>query len=520
MRNRKSNNKMNTSLNNGIAVLKRCCRIFLRNRKYLCKAIHIHRRDLKQQEVFYAELLHRYKNELEEYQKVHVGDVFAQGEIYIRNYKILSYNGDRMGKVFLYNGQICRGIYQESVAAFKRLWNTGLLQVLGAHHLIPETIVTEYYTDGYPIIIKHSAVEMSVSSIWNDAMIYDAAILICLIKQIANLVGFTLHDGHINNVSFESGKPIFTDIGSFVEDHGQPTICDREILFTAAYRLISSMVGNSILKHYQLYDECNNAIWTSPRVYDDMTREYQTLLKAFKRYHRFHSSLLCNQIIYRVFDCYNVQLEYISVLFGQCKNQKSEIRLFDDLNWIVGEIKNQKLDISSVVDVGGTEGQLALTLQRELLCTVRCLEADQDASVKAYRLIQSEGAPINTFLFNYMYGASNEKIASIRSDLVVARNVTNNYNMYHRYHIDSVFNALELLSNKYIVVTYHLDEEKAEKYIADICQEKGREIEIFEQKMTQLFDIITRRIREVDGKRKLLYIGKRKEAIIHESSER
>lgn len=492
-----------------IEVLRHKVRIYRLNRQCRPERRSLTGKELEEISLEMNGIVNRIVSEIHDFK---YEDIDATPTKKINEYRILSYNGDLLGKVLEIDNQICRGIYQERVEGVMKLWRTGLLQTLGKYHLIPETTLTDYYMEEYPLILKHEKVDMSVSSLWNDDMICDAAILISLIKRIANHVGYTLHDGHLNNVSFHNGRPVFTDIGSIVEDRGQITVCDREILFTACYRLVSSKLHNSILKHFQLYDETNNVVWIAPRYYNDFVREYQALIRAFKRYHMLHSSFSYTKLIYRMFDCYEMKPEYIKAVF---QNQNTYTYFIEehtkkDIAHIIALLTDLQADISSATDIGGTEGHLPMELYKALHCHVHALEYTMIGAQKTYNRFKSCNIPINTYLFNYLYGASEEKLDTVKADLVIALDITCNCAGYQRYRVDSLINDLKKISNQYVAVTYYPYKKEDNRYIPFLDENGKESVEVFERIFAQSFSVICRR-EVVDNcleKKHYIYIGK------------
>ena len=495
-----------------IVYMKRLYHILKRNKIHKSKRLICTKKELLQKHIFYDDYVETIYKEIVKYQKT-LKHQLNEPSVYLNEFKILSYNGDRMGKVLGKDGKIYRGIYPESVSSFRKLWNTGLLQILGEHNLIPRTQITDYYTEDYPLILEHQSVDISVSSLWNTEMIRDAAILICLIKQIAQRVGFTLHDGHINKVSFEKGRPIFADIGSIVEDQGQATICDREILFTAVYRLLFHFLGNCLLRHIQLYDETNNAIWVTPRFYDDLAREYIHALNVYERYHLFHSSWQCSRIIYRMFRRYEVLPEYIDCLFPITVEKEKELdeSTHMDIDILADECEKANITITSIVDVGGTSGILVRKFHDRFQCKAIALENDDVGSGITYRQFRKDQIPINTFVFHYLYGASDEKIESLRADMAVCLDVTHRIVAFQRFKADSIFNSLCKLSNEYVAISYYPNREKALKYDPYLRKDGTEDIEMFEKIFRSFYDMVIRK--ELSGQTsinyRILYVGRK-----------
>ena len=497
--------------------LKRKCRIYIKNRKYNSKGVLLHAATIKDEARCFDMLIDDIVHEIEQYRKTEVIHN-VQGRYEIKDYTILSYNGDRMGKVISCNGEILRGIYPESVNDFLDLWHSGLLQVLGNRGMIPNTELTLMYSDEYPIILKHEKVCMSVSSTWNFAMIKDASILISLIKRIANRVGFTLHDGHLNNVTFSNGKPVFTDIGSIVKDRGQETVCDKEIVFTGCYRMVSEVIGNSILKHYQLYDESNNAIWVSPREYSDMVREYQVLLRHFKKYHTIKSSLVCRRMIREIFQNYNVLPEYINTLFSVDwkEHNRANYEMFEDCKLLIERISNLELDINSYVEVSAINSKNITEIYRKTGCTASVLSADNKISSAIYEEIKKEHLLINSYIFNYLYGASAEKIAPFVSDMAFVFNISQNCFAYQQYKCDSLLNSLSKLSKRYVAITYYPNANRNSKYKPYLNDKQNEEVEMFESVFMRMYNMLDKQqIGEecTSQDYRIMYIGQKKNEI-------
>ena len=442
--------------------LKRKYRIHKRNKNNCLVPLKITNNKLNSSRLRFNAVLEEIRQDLEKFRLDEKAFEFASEDF--SGYSILSYNGDRMGKVLGYQNKIYRGIYPKSAESFKKLWGSGLLQVLSKHKMIPETTLTHFSTEDYPIIIHHESVCISPSCSWSYDMIKDAAILICIIKKAAEMVGFTLHDGHLNNVTFDKGCPVFTDIGSFVENKGQYTSCNKEIVFTACYRLLAYHLGNSILNRLQLYDESNNTIWIQPIEYDDLTREYVCLLKQYRRYHRLHSSFKCKSIIRKMFCEKEVLPEYIDLLFPDHpeKNKAIDSNIEADIQTIKSMVKD--LLISSCGDIGGNQGYIADELSAYLDCRACALEYDQDSARQTYTRLKKQKRPVDTYMFNYCFSAGDKALQPIVSDLFIAYDITNNCSIRQYYHKDSLLSSLCKLSRKYALAVYYPNRKIHDRY--------------------------------------------------------
>lgn len=456
-----------------------------RRKDWRLKPLRVSSKDLIDSRCYYQNIVDDLVRKIKEYKSDYTNN---SNTIPFENFRILSYNGDMMGKVLEKDGRIFRGIYRESAEWFQTLWQTGLIQVLGQEGYLPVTTLTDYSTDDYPIILEHQIVSISTAKMWNPLMVRDACITICIINEVCKQFGYKLIDGHLNNVSFSMGKPVFTDVGSIVEDKGQYTAYESSLIFTGGYKLIFASFGNSILDRIQLYDEDNNAIWSAPMRYDESTYEYRYFLSKFRRYHRFHSSHTAKRITFRLFELSEVRPEYFSLLFPDSifESESREELNSADIEAVKSAIESLRFNNApTITDIGGTYGRLAEKLHTELYAKVLSLSNSVEESVATYQYFKHNDLPINTYVFNYLYGADSNTRRSIRSQIAVAVNVTENLLSYQNWKLESLFNSLSKLSSQYVVLTYHKN--KSAKRCTDEAVDQN--FDAFESKFQQFFII-------------------------------
>ena len=447
--------------------------------------IHISGDKVKERRDYYDTVVQKFVQEMKACRETDTFE-FPQNEIF-SGYDILSFNGDRMGKVFAKDGEIYRGIYRESCDDFKQMWKTGLLQVLSRHGFIPETVISGYYTDEYPIILRHGTVDMNASKLWSYNMLVAASIRISLINTIARQVGFTLHDGHMNNVTFYLGEPVFTDIGSFVKDRGQITVCNKEIVFTGCYRCVFQLLGNFMLSRSQPYDEANNMIWITPRYYDDLTEEYRLALSKFRSYHSFRSSPAVNRIIHRIFDCWDVRPEYLEALF-RLRTDIGTNAYEEDVRRITEAVEEAGIDARSAVDVGGTKGRMSEQLYKKYKMKVTDCETDDFSCDMSVAFFDREKIPGNVYAFHYLYGCDPDSRKSVRAELVTCADITHNVFSVQQYRIDSLINSLRKMTDKYVVVTYYPFRTVPERYIPRVDEQGEEDIAYFTDTFSLFFE--------------------------------
>ncbi len=465
----------------------RMLRYIKRSRERHMKPVHVSKTELKEMRSRYESLVEKFVQEMNAC-AITQKAAFPENELFT-DYEILSFNGDRMGKVFKKDGEIYRGIYRESCEDFSELWKTGLLQVLSEHGWIPETEISGYYTDEYPIILRHRTVDMNASKLWSYNMVREAAIRISLIQSIARRVGFTLHDGHMNNITFHMGRPVFTDIGSFVKDRGQMTVCNREIVFSGCYRCIFRQLGNFMLSRNQTYDEATNMIWLTPRYYDDLTEEYRLALRKFRRFHRYRSSAVISRIIHRMFDCWDVRPEYVDALFP-AETRTGSNPYERDTERIAEAVRESGIIPVSAVDVGGTAGYMSVGMYKEFGCKVTCCETDDENCDMASALFEREKIPGNVFGFHYLYGCDPDSRKSVTADLATCADITHNVFSVQQYRIDSLLNSLRKMAGRYVAVTYYPYRPAPERYIRKMTDSGVEDGQEFIRIFREFFDIL------------------------------
>ena len=125
---------------------------------------------------------------------------------------------DPNGRVFFWNGEVYRGIYQERIEFINKLFDDGVVEALISDKLLIPTERTNYSLKGFGLVLKHEVLdfyvnsnELSLSFLIDAYKVY-LKLYLCLYKK-----GYTLIDGHTANLaSYKDGVPIFIDFGSII----------------------------------------------------------------------------------------------------------------------------------------------------------------------------------------------------------------------------------------------------------------------------------------------------------------
>jgi len=124
-------------------------------------------------------------------------------------------HGDPAGRLFLWKGELYRGIRAEWAPLWGELLQQGVIQRLVDRGLLIDTETTALRLDGFDLVVRHRRLPfVSYPEEWCATMLKDAglAILDLVIELAPN--GLTLKDGHPWNVLFDAGRFIYVDLTS------------------------------------------------------------------------------------------------------------------------------------------------------------------------------------------------------------------------------------------------------------------------------------------------------------------
>ena len=112
---------------------------------------------------------------------------------------------DTVGKVFMWNGRLYRGIFKESRELALELFSSGLIDKLQQEKLIPKTRITDFVLNGFDLVIEHELLQpISYPHEWSFLMLKDAALCVLRINKIALEYGIETKDCHAYNIIFHN----------------------------------------------------------------------------------------------------------------------------------------------------------------------------------------------------------------------------------------------------------------------------------------------------------------------------
>ena len=367
----------------------------------------------------------------------------------------VSMTGDDMGRVFLYQNRIMRGIYPESAAIFREVYESGILPVLAEYHLIPEVRLTDYVTDEFVFVLEVQQVTIQKNTVWSYAMVKDACLLILFLKEVLNEAGFTLIDGHLNNVTFHNGNPMFFDIGSIVpmKENGILT----ELVFAGISRLVFGFIGNSMMYRLPSHDDDNANIYVFPRCYNLLAREYQSAFNVLKRYYLARLDFAGFVTAQKVLDLHICSVPDIEGLFPVIRTAEDHAPV-KDWSEVVTHLSGLE-DVHSAAVCGGTFGEAEAELLRQnsalTICSMDYIEHRLDLAYLHLKQFQLDS---RCFLYNYAY-LQNPQINEVRSDLVLCIDPLNDQAAIYPLNPNLRANAICQIAERYVSILYPSEKE-------------------------------------------------------------
>lgn len=124
---------------------------------------------------------------------------------------------DPNGRVFVWRGQLYRGISAPRAAFYRSLFQQGIIQELIDQELLVKTELTDLTLEGYSLVLRHERVPFVTYPFnWCGEMLRDAGLRVVKLEQELCKQGLTLQDAHSYNVLFDGPNPRFIDFGSIV----------------------------------------------------------------------------------------------------------------------------------------------------------------------------------------------------------------------------------------------------------------------------------------------------------------
>lgn len=395
---------------------------------------------------------------------------------------------DTTGRVFLWSGRLFRAIYPEQADHVKSMFSSGFLNELMAKKYFPETWITDYHMEGFPLILEHKRIwPVIYPQEWTFSMLKEAAMLVCRVGAVAKRYGYNMRDCHGLNVLFDGTTPQFIDLGSFMPDACCGWKPYEEFLRFYYYPLIIWQHNNFVgklsifsgnLTSHEVYWKYQLPFLRriSPLFLDRMINWYlkPDRLSAIPSLDSESLSGL-NRLLYKLVrgkivvprsmnleklsdSVYATALPKVSSRWGKYHEDiREKADRFDRIVEIVNELEGS---VRTAADVGGNRGKFSqLLMEKTPIDRVVCIDSDEDAIDAGYCHAKSAREGCISFAHYDFMGC----IVKMRfmlpserflSDVVIALALTHHLILSQGYDIDEILRTISSYSTKYVLIEF------------------------------------------------------------------
>lgn len=415
----------------------------------------------------------------------------------------LSRGYDNTGRVFWWQGRLFRGITREREQDVRDMFSSGMISELTKKRLIPQTEITNYYTNDYQLVLEHEIIPITTyTHEWSFTILKDSLLLAEELNQLLLKFGFAFDDVGGNNIFFHKGKPVFVDIGSFrkrnIVEHAHLSTRQKFLilkLWRSNYNLARlvliggwmPLTKNSqftlqeylslkspiyrfflkfkLFKQFTYFLDKYPAVFynTDERIIQETPRGLGKYLVRLKKYRllpgrrRFSFERLIKKIEKLSLPTTKTKWGGYYEWFAPNKSQVSGPGRFD----LALEIIKKYTDIKTIVEIASNAGVLAKMICDDTTVErIICTDYDEQAIDKLYSSIKGTGyadkiLPL-VINFSFPFNTINEERPSerFRSDAVMAFALTHHLILSQHKSIDFIAENLAAYTSKYLFIEF------------------------------------------------------------------
>lgn len=366
---------------------------------------------------------------------------------------------DPSGRVFEYNSNIYRGIYEDKIDYVKEIFNSGLYGELINKNYIIETHFANKITKNFPLVLWHKRLTITLPTEWTLSMFKKAAKLILKINTICEKYGYQLGDTHPYNVLFEKNEPIWIDLGSIVPKSAIWHAKQEFVNFTVVPLIF--LLNGDLLEAY--------SVLQSERFFKIESKAFREtiLFKNFLNLIKCHKPHLIDNI---------VSDEWLD---EKCKNNKTNASFWSNYQNNVQELtkdmvfsKNNRFkrffriaqlikkfagDTETILDLAGNTGLTSLILDKKIKTLKKIINTDYDYNSIEKSVNFLDGYPkskVESYLLNFMLPTHEKAARNLKSDLVLALAVTHHLLLTQGFKLDEILQKISSYSNKYVFIEF------------------------------------------------------------------
>lgn len=398
---------------------------------------------------------------------------------------------DPVGRVFDYQGNIYRLIYEASEASCRELLDSGLIEELVELSYIPKSYIeTDLRIEGNPMVLKHEKCFISNPYEWSFAMFKDAAIHVLKVNEICNKYGYELKDAHPLNITFHNCKPVFLDFGSIVKKTKTEWVARDEFLQKCYLPLLLWEAGDisilrNILECPDMYAE-NRVLPQQPFIATPYFRKYLVKDSGYRIrmlgrtgfYKKIPAPILIkavNKFSKLMRGRKLIHIERYETMHYPSITEVSNITKFGNTTeWenyhdyiqpkekyprfvrIAELIRQHCSDAETIVDLAGNGGVLSLVLQELIgFKHIFTIDYDGNATDKAYAFFKTQTKNVDVVCANVMRPFEAKSFGKrIKSDIAIACALTHHLVLRQGIPLYAIFERFSSYCEKYIVIEF------------------------------------------------------------------
>ena len=409
----------------------------------------------------------------------------------VKNLYTVDFSIDKMCTLYFYQKRIFRAINDEYISQVEDMFDCGLINELTEKGLFVNTWISDVEIEGYKLVIEHERIEYwNYPYEWSFSMLHNAANVVLDTNEVAFKHGYELFDSHAYNIVFMMNKPVYVDFGSFIkrDDRNQNGWSGFSNFYNSfyiplfLYKKGYADVPNNIFLYNGFYNDkdlfnlryryagffgkrVSNLLYhitfskrrlasaRYSRVIDKYgNHKYFEKLIRFKRafqnnYSTKHARKLISKIDRSSFDSYWKD-------YHDDKDPKNDKRFLR-----IKEIVTKHMaDATSAVELASNQGKFAnFLINNTHLSKMISTDYDKNALDQNFKV---NGGQDNYLTLVHDFVRPNQRhntssfVDRIQGDVVIALAVTHHLILTQDVSLDHIFNTLENLSTKYIIVEF------------------------------------------------------------------
>ena len=405
--------------------------------------------------------------------------------------KTLEISIDQVCTLFFYGDRVIRGVHKDYIAQVKDMFSGGMLDELISKKLFVKTWISDLEIEGFDLVIEHENIKYwNYPYEWSFSMLRDAAMTVLDGNEVANKYGYELFDVHAFNVVFKMAQPIYVDFGSFikVDERNGKSWSGFNNFYNSFYMPLYlynkgfSDLSNSIYLHYGLFSDRDLFLLRNKHVtllgkkltslifkINNSKRRlaaarYSRVIEKYGKHKHIDKLLKFKKLFqnrYTIRHARNlIKTVSKSHIDSYWKNYHDDKNPSKDKRFLrITKIINKELaDANTLIELAANQGKFAdYVLENTQINRVIATDYDKNALDKIYlnNRFSEEVLPLLYDFVRPNNRTNTNKISNrINADIVMALAVTHHLILTQDISIDHIFNVLESLATKYVIIEF------------------------------------------------------------------